>query len=59
MAQPRPGEGQGVGLPRQGEGGRDLCICPNCGQIHQHPRGKPCMDFFCVRCGSRLVGYYE
>lgn len=49
------GKGQGVGKERQQDGGRDYCICPNCGQIHQHPRGKPCTQFACVKCGTQLV----
>lgn len=56
MSSPKPGTGQGQGLPRRGEGGRDLCICPKCKQKHQHPRGKPCTEFVCIKCGTELVG---
>ena len=48
------GKGQGVGLPRQVAGGRDYCKCSNCDQVHIHPRGKPCTDFACVKCGAEL-----
>ena len=53
------GKGKGVGKKPQKAGGRDYCICPKCGQIHQHPRGEPCTSFACVRCGSRLQPYVK
>jgi len=51
------GKGKGVGKKPQKAGGRDYCICSKCGQIHQHPRGKPCTAFRCVKCGAKLSPY--
>lgn len=51
---PEIGKGKGAGLPEQVAGGRDFCVCKKCGQKHIHPRGKPCTDFACVKCGARL-----
>jgi len=53
---PTPGTGQGVGLPKRGEGGRDSCKCPVCGTIVSHSRGLPCTKQKCPKCGSPMVG---
>lgn len=56
-ANPKPGSGQGVGKPRRGEGGRDLCVCPKCKQTYQHVRGTPCNKQVCPKCKTPLAPY--
>lgn len=56
LREPEPGEGQGVGLPRRGEGGRDICRCPKCGATAKHERGIPCTQQKCPKCGSPMTG---
>lgn len=36
-------------------GGGDCCVCPNCGYVKPHERGKPCRFEVCSRCGSHMV----
>ena len=50
------GRGQGVGGPRQGDGGTDACKCPECGATAFHPRGVPCVEIKCPKCGTAMVG---
>lgn len=50
------GKGQGVGGPRQGDGGTDVCVCPECGTKAAHKRGVPCTDHKCPKCGSAMTG---
>lgn len=50
------GEGQGVGGPRQGDGGTDTCKCPKCGYTTSHQRGTPCAEMKCPKCGSSMGG---
>ena len=50
------GQGQGVGGPRQGDGGADTCVCPKCGATAPHQRGVPCVEQKCPKCGSSMVG---
>lgn len=50
------GEGRGVGGPRQGVGGAELCVCPKCGYEEEHERGTPCAEFECPECGTTMVG---
>jgi len=50
------GEGIGVGGPRQGDGGTDVCVCPDCGAEIAHARGVPCVESKCPKCGSSMVG---
>jgi len=50
------GEGQGVGGPRQGEGGTDMCVCPDCGARVKHDRGTPCAEVSCPDCEAAMVG---
>jgi len=50
------GEGQGMGGPRQGDGGPAQCVCPKCGKKYAHERGKPCTAQKCPECGVALVG---
>ena len=33
----------------------DYCVCPNCGYIKPHERGKPCRFEVCPKCGSHMV----
>lgn len=53
---PEPGTGQGIGLPKKGEGGRDECICPSCGEVMPHTRNLPCNKQKCPNCGSPMTG---
>jgi len=46
----RRGRMGGYGL---GPGG--FCICPNCGYVKKHVRGKPCYRMKCPRCGSPMT----
>jgi len=55
-ANQEPGKGQGVGQPKQGQGGFSSCVCPNCGHTEAHSRGAPCNSMSCPECGSSLVG---
>lgn len=50
------GKGQGVGGPRQGDGGTDICKCPSCGAEAPHQRGIPCNEQKCPKCGASMVG---
>jgi hypothetical protein len=50
------GEGKGQGGPLQGDGGAELCVCPNCGFEKEHERGTPCTEFSCPKCGTKLSG---
>lgn len=50
------GQGQGVGGPRQGDGGAENCICPKCNYKVKHARGTPCNTIKCPNCDVPLVG---
>ena len=50
------GEGKGVGGPRQGVGGADKCVCPQCGYEVEHERGVPCAGVKCPQCGVPMGG---
>jgi len=50
------GEGRGVGGPRQGIGGADKCVCPECGFTKAHDRGTPCAEMKCPKCGATMSG---
>ncbi|MCK4783320.1 MAG: hypothetical protein KAV87_06180 [Desulfobacteraceae bacterium] len=50
------GEGRGVGGPRQGVGGAEICVCPKCGYEEEHERGDPCAKIKCPKCGTPMVG---
>jgi len=51
-----PGEGQGVGKPRRGTGGTNICVCPKCKTEASHPRGTPCNAVKCSKCGTPMQG---
>ncbi|MBC8275516.1 MAG: hypothetical protein H8E40_11200 [Chloroflexi bacterium] len=51
------GEGQGVGGPKQGIGGTDICVCPECGEKVDHERGTPCVEVECPKCGTAMEGW--
>ena len=53
------GEGRGIGGPRQGVGGTDICICPECGHELKHKRNVPCADIKCPKCGKPMAGKEE
>ncbi|MCK4793512.1 MAG: hypothetical protein KAV87_57820 [Desulfobacteraceae bacterium] len=50
------GEGLGVGGERQGDGGADVCVCPECNKEYPHEKGVPCNERKCPVCGVALVG---
>jgi len=50
------GDGQGQDGDRQGDGGADICVCPECGYETEHDKGTPCNEMTCPECGSNLVG---
>lgn len=50
------GEGQGVGGPKQGVGGTDTCVCPECSEEVEHERGTPCTEVECPECGVVMEG---
>ena len=49
-------EQQGLGGSRVGDGGVDVCVCPECGYEMKHERGVPCNQIECPECGSRMIG---
>jgi hypothetical protein len=53
------GKGQGQGGPKQGDGGTDTCICPECGETTAHERGMPCTNKTCPKCGAGMIGNTE
>lgn len=50
------GQGMGVGGPRQGDFGASTCVCPECGAKVSHPKGTPCLDLKCPKCGAAMQG---
>jgi len=50
------GQGQGVGGPRQGDGGAGQCKCPKCGETIPHNRGTPCTQIKCPSCNTPMIG---
>ena len=50
------GEGQGVGGPKQGDGGTDTCVCPKCGYKSKHEKGTACSEIKCPKCGASMTG---
>ena len=50
------GEGQGNGGEPQGDGGADICECPECGTTIPHEKGVPCSDVKCPECGTVMQG---
>jgi len=50
------GEGQGVDGPPQGDGGADVCVCPDCGHEAAHEKGVPCAEISCPECGTEMRG---
>ena len=50
-----PGQGQGVGKPRQQQGGREWCYCEKCDKLVKHERGVPCVEMECPDCGQALI----
>jgi hypothetical protein len=57
--QEQRGQGQGQGGPRQGDGGADMCVCPDCGREFPHKKGTPCNEQECPDCGVALTGKQE
>ena len=53
------GQGRGIGGDRQGVGGTDICICPDCGHEVKHERNTPCAEMKCPECGATMQGKAE
>jgi len=55
------GQGRGMGRGQGGRGGGrgvgpgGVCVCPNCGHETQHPRGTPCFEMKCPKCGAQMA----
>ena len=53
------GGGRGTGGGRMGggyaAGPGGNCVCPNCGATASHPRGVPCNQMTCPKCGSNMT----
>jgi len=56
--------GSGAGMGRGGGRGRmggfglgpgGECVCPNCGARAPHPRGTPCYQMKCPKCGAAMT----
>lgn len=54
---PNDGAGNwGRGRGRRGLGGTvGTCVCPQCGHVQQHERGKPCAQTTCEKCGAVMT----
>ena len=50
------GQGQGQGGEPQGDGGADVCVCPECGAVVDHEKGVPCTEVECPECGAAMRG---
>jgi len=55
-----PGRGLGRGSGRGRMGGFGLgpsgeCVCPSCGHRMSHPRGVPCYQQKCPKCGTMMT----
>ena len=51
------GDGQGQDGQRQGDGGADYCVCPECGYYEKHTeKGTPCNEIDCPKCGVEMAG---
>jgi uncharacterized protein len=59
-----PVRGTGRGTPRgrravgRRQNGTKECTCPNCGNKESNPRGIPCTQIKCSKCGTPLKGVY-
>lgn len=42
----------------RGQGAMKECTCPNCGNKESNPRGVPCTQMKCSKCGTPLKGVY-
>ena len=49
-------EEQGKGTGREGLGGTDTCVCPECGYEMKHERGVPCNKNKCAECNVAMTG---
>ncbi|HHF42132.1 MAG: hypothetical protein DRI99_02195 [Candidatus Aminicenantes bacterium] len=53
------GYGQGWGNQGRGRGGGagpgGNCLCPACGHKIPHPRGTPCSQISCPKCGTPMI----
>ncbi len=52
------GRGQAAGAGMRGRGGTKECVCPECGETKSHPRGIPCTEFECSKCGAQMNGRF-
>jgi hypothetical protein len=44
-----------MGGTRPGAGPSGNCVCPACGNVIKHQRGKPCYEIACPKCGANMV----
>lgn len=42
----------------RGQNAMKECTCPNCGNKESNPRGVPCTEKKCSKCGTILKGTY-
>jgi len=53
------GFGRGRGNQGRGRGGGagpgGNCLCPACGYKTPHPRGTPCSQMACPKCGTPMI----
>jgi len=52
--------GRGMGRGRMSGGRPDAaidgnCVCPKCWATIPHPRGKPCYEIDCPKCGAPMM----
>ena len=56
MVEDDRGTGKGVGNDPVGDGGADICVCPDCSNEMPHVRGRPCNEHQCSKCGAYMIG---
>jgi uncharacterized paraquat-inducible protein A len=44
-----------MGGSQAGLGQSVNCVCPSCGAVVAHPRGVPCNQSTCPKCGANMV----
>lgn len=49
-------EKQGQSTGKEGKGGADVCVCPECGYEAEHKKGTPCNEINCPTCNVPMTG---
>ena len=44
-----------LGSFKAGAGPSGNCVCPSCGAVVAHERGKPCYQKNCPKCGAKMT----